>query len=163
MSDKSEKRGNKKEASPVFRGVTQLALDEKGRVAIPARYRDDLFGKEKRMVVTADPHRCLLIYPQLFWEPIQEKLMALSSFDERIRGLQRLLVGYADDVMPDSAGRILLSPALRQYAQMERRAVLVGQGTRFELWDETLWQAQMVQAIRFTHDDLPLALENFSL
>ncbi len=161
MSDKAEK--NKKVTPPVFRGVTQLALDEKGRLIIPARYRDALFGKEKKIVVTADPHRCLLIYPQLLWEPIQEKLMALSSFDERIRGLQRLLVGYADDVAPDNAGRILLSPALRQYAQMDRRAVLVGQGTRFELWDETLWQSQMTQAIRFSHDDLPPALENFSL
>ncbi len=163
MSDRQEKRGNIKEAAPVFRGVTQLALDEKGRIAIPARYRDALFGKEKRIVVTADPHRCLLIYPRPLWEPIQEKLMALSSFDERTRGLQRLLVGYADDVMPDNAGRILLSLALRQYAQMDRRAVLVGQGTRFELWDETLWQAQMAQAVRFSHDDLPSVLENFSL
>lgn len=148
---------------PMFRGVSQLSLDEKGRLSIPARYRDALFGEEKKLVITADPHRCLLIYTQSVWEPIQNKLMALSSFDERIRALQRLLVGYADDVVPDNAGRVLLSPALRQYAQLDRRIVLVGQGTRFELWDETLWQSQMAQAIRFSHDDLPPALENFSL
>ncbi|MDR2244515.1 MAG: division/cell wall cluster transcriptional repressor MraZ [Burkholderiales bacterium] len=153
-----------KVSTPVFRGVTQLALDSKGRLAVPARYREalHLYG-EGCLVITADPSRCLLVYPQPIWEPIQEKLMALSSFDERIRALQRLLVGYADDVALDGAGRALVSPALRQYAQLDHRVVLVGQGGHFELWDEGLWQAQMAQAVRLTHDDLPPVLDGFSL
>ncbi|MDR0247008.1 MAG: division/cell wall cluster transcriptional repressor MraZ [Burkholderiales bacterium] len=153
-----------KVAAPCFRGVNPLALDPKGRLAIPTCYREALhLCGEGRLVITVDPSRCLLIYPQPIWEPIQEKLMALSSFDERTRALQRLLVGYADDVTLDSAGRVLVSPALRQYAKLDHRMVLVGQGARFELWDEGLWQAQMEPIRSLTRDDLPPALEGFSL
>jgi MraZ protein len=101
-------------APPVFRGVTQLVLDVKGRLAVPARHRDALVRGGDRVVLTADPSRCLLLYPLAAWEPIQARLMALSSFNEKIRGLQRLLVGHADDVEIDAAGRILVPPALRR-------------------------------------------------
>ncbi|TMG82747.1 MAG: division/cell wall cluster transcriptional repressor MraZ, partial [Betaproteobacteria bacterium] len=95
----------------MFRGVTQLALDNKGRLAIPAKHREAL-GQEAdgRLVLTADPSHCLLLYPLLSWEPIQQRLMALSSFNEKTRALQRLLVGHADDVALDGAGRILVPP-----------------------------------------------------
>ena len=90
----------------VFRGVTQLALDAKGRLAIPGKHRAALAGPsengERTLVVTADPSRCLLVYPRATWEPIQARLMALSSFNDEIRGLQRLLVGHADDVEMDA-------------------------------------------------------------
>jgi MraZ protein len=149
---------------PVFRGVTQLALDAKGRLAIPARHRDVLVAhRSQRMVLTADPSRCLLLYPLGAWEPIQARLMSLSSFNERIRALQRLLVGHADDVELDGAGRILVPPALRRYANLDKRVVLVGQGQRFELWDETQWQAQTAQAVAFPTEDLPPELSGFSL
>jgi MraZ protein len=149
---------------PVFRGVTELVLDAKGRLAIPARHRDALAAVSGgRLVVTADPSRCLLLYPLAAWEPIQARLMSLSSFDERIRGLQRLLVGHADDVELDAAGRILVPPALRRYAALERAVVLVGQGRKFEIWDEGKWTAQTAQAIAFPADVLPPALEGVSL
>ena len=121
--------GSPGERLPVFRGVTQLVLDAKGRLAIPARHRDALAGDGNgRLVLTADPSRCLLLYPLAAWEPIQARLMALSSFDEKIRGLQRLIVGHADDVEIDAAGRILVPPALRRYANLDKHVVLVGQG-----------------------------------
>ena len=101
------------------------------------------------LVLTADPSRCLLLYPRAAWEPIQARLMALSSFNEQIRGLQRLLVGHADDVDIDANGRILVPPALRQYASLDHHVVLVGQGNKFELWDETQWQEQTARAITF--------------
>lgn len=151
-------------ALPVFRGVTQLALDAKGRLAIPTRHRDVLVAHDSQhLVLTADPSRCLLLYPLAAWEPIQTRLMALSSFNDRIRGLQRLLVGHADDVELDSAGRILVPPALRRYASLDKRVVFVGQGHRFELWDETQWQAQTAQAVAFPADGLPPELAGFSL
>ena len=151
-------------AVPVFRGVTQLALDAKGRLAIPARHRDVLLAHaSQRMILTADPSRCLLLYPLAAWEPIQARLMSLSSFNERIRAIQRLIVGHADDVELDAAGRILVPPALRRYANLDKRVVLVGQGQRFELWDETQWQAQTAQAVAFPSDDLPPELAGFSL
>lgn len=151
-------------AAATFRGVTQLVLDAKGRLAIPARHRDALtVSGDSRLIVTADPSRCLLVYPLPVWEPIQARLMALSSFDERIRGLQRLLVGHADDVEIDAAGRILVPPALRQYARLDKHVVLVGQGRKFELWDEAQWQAQTAQAIGFPANGLPPELDGFSL
>src|ERR1700686_3438880 len=115
------------------------------------------------MVLTADPSRCLLLYPSPDWEPIQKRLMALSSFNDKIRGLQRLLVGHADDVELDGTGRILVSPALRQYAGLDHRAVLVGQGNKFELWDETRWLEQTARTITFSAGELPPELDGFSL
>ena len=159
--------GSTGSAMAVFRGVTQLALDAKGRLAIPARLRDVLAGSpdtaERALIVTADPSRCLLVYPRATWEPIQARLMSLSSFNEPIRRLQRLLVGYADDVDLDGAGRILVSPELRRYAGLEHRVVLVGQGNKFELWDEPRWQEQTAQTITFSAGELPPELDGFSL
>jgi MraZ protein len=147
--------------------VTQLALDAKGRLAIPGKHRAALAGSadspERTLIVTADPSRCLLVYPRATWEPIQARLMALSSFNEQIRGLQRLLVGHADEVDMDGTGRILVPPALRQYAGLEHRVVLVGQGSKFELWDEAKWQQETARAITFPAGDLPPELHGFSL
>jgi len=151
----------------VFRGVTQLALDAKGRLAIPGKHRAALAGSgdspERMLIVTADPSRCLLVYPRATWEPIQARLMALSSFNEQIRGLQRLLVGHADEVDMDGAGRILVPPALRQYAGLDHRVVLVGQGSKFELWDDAKWQQETARAITFPAGGLPPELDGFSL
>jgi len=149
---------------PVFRGVTLLALDAKGRLAIPARHRDALGRVSNgRLVLTADPSHCLLLYPLAAWEPIQARLMSLSSFNDKIRSLQRLLVGYADDVDIDGAGRILVPPSLRRYANLDKHVVLVGQGHKFELWDEAQWQAQTAQTIAFPADALPSELDGFTL
>jgi MraZ protein len=148
----------------VFRGVAHLALDNKGRLAIPAKHRDTLAANGNgQLVLTADPSHCLLLYPLPDWEPIQERLMALSSFDEKIRGLQRLLVGHADDVEIDGAGRILVPPALRQFARLDKRVVLVGQGKKFELWDEAAWLDRTAQAVGFPAGGLPPELDGFSL
>ena len=98
----------------VFRGVSELVLDAKGRLAIPARHRDGLGAPGNgRLIITADHSGCLLIYPFAEWEPIETRLMSLSSFDDKIRSLQRLIVGHADEVDIDAAGRILIPPALR--------------------------------------------------
>lgn len=156
--------GNAGPASALFRGVTQLVLDAKGRLVVPARHRDGLTPNDDgRLVLTADPSRCLLLYPLAAWEPIQARLMALSSFNDQLRGLQRLLVGHADDVEIDAAGRILVPPALRKYATLDKHVVLVGQGQKFELWDEARWQAQTAQAIAFPGNGLPPELDGFSL
>jgi MraZ protein len=147
----------------LFRGVSELVLDAKGRLAIPARHREGLAANGNgHIVITADHGGCLLIYPVATWEPLQAQLMALSSFDATIRSLQRLLVGHADDVELDAAGRILVPPALRRYAGLEKRVVLVGQGQKLELWDEIRWQAQIAQTIAFP-PVLPAGLEGFSL
>ena len=148
----------------MFRGVTHLALDNKGRLAVPAKHREALGQQaDGRLVLTADPSHCLLLYPLLAWEPIEQRLMALSSFNEKTRALQRLLVGHADDVVLDGAGRILVPPALRQYATLDKRIVLVGQGNKFELWDEQKWLDQTELSLAFPAGGLPPELDGFSL
>lgn len=148
----------------MFRGITQLSLDAKGRIAIPAKYRADLVAKcSGQLIVTADPEHCLLIYPQPAWEPIEQKLNALSSFKPQIRKLQRLLIGSAYDVEMDNAGRILITPPLRGYAGLTKDVVLVGQGEKFELWDETQWNLQIEDVLAFNEEEMPSELEGFSL
>lgn len=148
----------------MFRGVAQLNLDSKGRLAVPARHRDALLERcGGHLVLTADSDRCVLIYPLPDWEPIEQKLMALSSFNAQIRALQRRLVGYAEDVQMDTTGRILVSPALRSYAHLEKSVVLVGQGNKFELWDEDSWEQLLERGGGFGAGGLPPELEGFSL
>jgi len=148
----------------MFRGVANLNLDSKGRLAMPAKYRDALLSRsEGRLIVTADPSKCLLIYPFPDWEPIEQKLNGLSSFNPQTRALQRLLVGMASDTEMDGAGRILLSAPLRQFAGLDKNVVLVGQGGKFELWDEDQWSVQLDQALLFQSGGLPPELEGFSL
>lgn len=148
----------------MFRGVTQLSLDAKGRLAIPARYRSELTSTcSGHLIVTVDPSKCLLIYPQPAWEPIEQKLNNLSSFDSKTRNLQRLLVGNASDVEMDAAGRILLPLPLRLFAGLSKDVVLVGQGAKFELWDEVQWNLQIEEALAFKDGDMPPELDGFSL
>ena len=116
-----------------------------------------------RVVITADSDKCLLMYPLPDWEPIQQKLMGLSSFNPRIRDLQRRLIGYAEDVEMDAAGRVLVSSALREFASLEKNVVLVGQGNKFELWDKEQWEQVLERASGFGDGDLPPELEGFSL
>ncbi|NNM82745.1 MAG: division/cell wall cluster transcriptional repressor MraZ [Burkholderiales bacterium] len=147
----------------MFHGSSRLNLDSKGRLAIPAKYRDELVVScEGRLVVTADPDHCLLVYPRQEWEPIQKKLMSLSSFNAKTRALQRLLVGYAEDVEMDGAGRILLPGTLRTYAGLDKSVVIAGQGNRLELWDEEKWSQQSAM-VGSLEEDMPSELEGFSL
>jgi len=148
----------------VFRGVTSLTLDSKGRLAVPVRFREVLQVRAQgKLVVTADSATCLLLYPAPDWEPIQQKLMSLSSFNSRTRDLQRLLVGNASDVDVDGAGRILIPGPLRKFAGLEKDVALVGQGARFELWDEVKWAAQMERSSAPSEQDIPPDLDGFSL
>ncbi len=148
----------------MFRGVTALTLDSKGRLAMPARYREVLqLRASGKLVVTADSASCLLIYAAPDWEPIQQKLMGLSSFNPRTRDLQRLLVGNASDVEMDAAGRILVPAPLRKFAGLDKDVALVGQGARFELWDEGKWGEQMERSMALDESSIPPELEGFSL
>lgn len=148
----------------MFRGVTTLSLDTKGRLMVPSRYRDALAAQgDGRVVVTVDPSECLLLFPLVEWEPIEKKLNSLSSFNPQTRSLQRLLVGNAADLELDGAGRILLPAMLREFAALDKSVVMVGQGVKFELWNESRWQAQMDVALTFKSGEMPAELAGFSL
>ena len=115
----------------MFRGISPLTLDNKFRLAVPARHRDALLERcGGHLVITADADRCLLMYPLPEWELIQQKLESLSNMDPRVRELQRRLIGFAVDTEMDTAGRLLIAPGLRKYAELVSKVALVGQGAR---------------------------------
>jgi MraZ protein len=130
----------------MFRGVNKLTLDAKGRLVMPTRYRERLQERcGGRMVVTVDKDLCLLLYPLPDWEDTERKLNKLPTLDPQMRGLQRLMVGYATDLELDGHGRLLLPANLREFSHITRDATLIGQGFRFELWDEARWNAQCTE------------------
>ena len=151
----------------MFRGANKVTLDAKGRVAMPARYRDTLVERsEGRLVATVDrSDRCLLIYPLPDWEEIERKLMRQPTLNPQARRLQRLMVGHATDLELDSHGRVLVPPKLREYAGLSRQAMLIGQGSRFELWDEQHWNERRDELLQAGDEtrELPPQLEQLSL
>lgn len=146
----------------MFQGATQLSLDSKNRLAIPVRYRDFLLGAGE-LILTADVDGCLLLYPQSAWLPIREQLLGLSALNPQIRALQRLLIGYAESVQMDSAGRVLISPCLRSFAALDKRVMLVGLGHKFELWDEDKWHSQQQLGLQWMAGGMPAELTGFAL
>jgi MraZ protein len=150
----------------MFRGANKLTLDVKGRMVMPTRYRErlqELCGG--KLVVTVDKDQCLLIYPLPDWEEIERKLMRLPTLNPQARRLQRLMVGHATDLELDGHGRVLLPPKLREFGLLTRDAMLIGQGARFELWDEARWNERRDEwlASDDTTTDLPAELETLSL
>ncbi|MBK9521714.1 MAG: division/cell wall cluster transcriptional repressor MraZ [Rhodocyclaceae bacterium] len=148
----------------MFQGAAPLSLDAKGRLAVPAKHRDALVAAgEGRLVLTAHPHGCLLLYPQPTWVPIRAQIVALSSFSAQTAAARRLLVGFAEDVELDSAGRLLVSPSLRQYAHFEKDIWFVGQGGNFEIWSDAGWRAQQVSMSALGDTPLAAGLDNLAL
>lgn len=150
-----------------FRGINNLTLDAKGRMAVPSRYRERLLEIcGGRIVITVDRDHCLLVYPLPEWEIIENKLVSLPSLNKQARLLQRLLIGYATECEIDSQGRVLLPAMLREFAGLNKKTVLIGQGKKFEIWDEDTWnesQGEWVESVKNGDDDLPAALEELSL
>ena len=138
---------------------------------MPVRFRDLFIGEtdpniNPQLVVTIDTEEpCLLIYPLLEWDRIQQKLEQLPSFNPTARRIQRLLIGHATDLELDANGRILLPALLREYAQLDKKIILLGQGKKIELWSESLWNARRetyLQANSNT-EELPELLHQLSL
>ncbi|MFV1982426.1 MAG: division/cell wall cluster transcriptional repressor MraZ [Thiohalomonadales bacterium] len=152
----------------MFRGVNTLNLDAKGRMAMPSRYREQISEQsDGKLIVTVDRDHCLLLYPLPEWEEIERKLVRLPSLNKQARRMQRLLIGHATDCDLDNSGRLLLPPPLREFAELEKRIVLIGQGNKFEIWDEDKWNEKRDDWLKESDDeddmDLPDELESFSL
>ena len=149
----------------MFRGVQHINLDAKGRLSVPARQRESLLDiSAGSIVVSIDPQSsCLVLYPLREWERIERDVQNLPTLNPTIRRFQRLVLGYASDLDLDSNGRILLPGALREYAHLEKRVVLVGQGNKLELWSESLWEAECEAALAAEEADLPAELMELKL
>jgi MraZ protein len=145
----------------MFRGPSKVTLDSKGRMAIPTRYRDAIAERcEGRLVATIDRDPCLLLYPIPDWEDVERRLMRLPGNKPAIRAFQRRMVGHAAEMEMDSHGRVLIPKELREIAGLERQVMLIGQGNKFELWDEGRWSQWLAQSNAQAGQDLPPELES---
>ncbi|HMR84022.1 MAG TPA: division/cell wall cluster transcriptional repressor MraZ [Niabella sp.] len=119
-----------------FLGEFEATVDAKGRFLLPAGFKKQLGeGDTERFVINRGFEKCLSLYPLSSWEPIAEKINALNDFDPKVRQFKRYFLNGATIVEPDSAGRLLLPPTLREYATLQKDIVLVPAGNKMEIWD----------------------------
>jgi MraZ protein len=151
----------------MFRGAAKITLDDKGRMVVPARFREPLIERSSgRLVVTVHMGgQRLVIYPMDDWLEVERKIMGLSSVNPETERFQQLMVGLANEQVLDGHGRMLLPPDLRRLANIERHAVLVGQGSRFELWEEKRWTDKVDFMLKSgtSKSDLPPDVGSFSI
>lgn len=136
----------------MFSGASNLSLDVKGRIAIPTRYREAL---GTNVVLTGDPSGCLLLFTQKDWKPFEDYVRNLPADDKSTKPLKRVWFGCKLDCEIDNAGRLLLTPELREHAKLERKVQMIGQDDRFELWSEAGLLEQKELARRIDRDGLP--------
>lgn len=152
----------------MFRGLSSLSIDSKGRIAIPSRHRERLAAMaEGCLVLTLSPlDQSLWLYPLPEWEIIEAKLAELSDFETQSRRTKQMMRGYASDCQLDGQGRILLPQELRDYAGLSKDIILLGQGNKFELWDADTWNDQRqawLRAVSEGGDEPSDALRSLSL
>jgi MraZ protein len=138
------------ESAAVFQGETAITVDDKGRLAIPTTYREQVAGEcGNRLVITYNPFEqgCLWLFPYAEWEQVRDQVNALPKVKKVHRDMQMKLVGAAAVVEPDGAARILLPASQRATTGIEKKAVLLGMGNKFELWSEQAHLAKIRQTI----------------
>lgn len=144
-------------AQIVFQGASALALDAKGRLAVPARHRELLAAMAQgQLTLTKHPDGCLLIFPRPAWEGFRDKIAALPM---QATGWKRVFLGNAMDVEMDGASRVLISPELRAAAGLSKEVMLLGMGSHFELWDAARYATHEAEVMQ---QGLPDVLRDFS-
>ncbi|ABA59316.1 Protein of unknown function UPF0040 [Nitrosococcus oceani ATCC 19707] len=149
----------------MFRGITTLNLDAKGRLSIPAKYRKSLgICCDGKVIITVDLlEPCLQLYPLPEWEIVERKLVALPSHNRQARYIKRRLIGHAEECELDGHGRILLPLELRSRTELGKNISLVGQGNKFELWDSMVWERQMAKEEASAKEELTRELALLAL
>lgn len=146
-------------------GVSHLNLDPKNRLAVPAKYREYLQEKSNaKLVITLESAQCLVIYPEHEWEIVRHKIQTLpNSLHPLVKSYQRLVLGHAETLEIDKAGRILIPQSLKETVKLLRETVLVGMGNRFELWDKSSWQLETEKALQASSEELAGLLTGLSI
>ncbi len=138
----------------MFKGISSLSIDAKGRASMPQRYRAVFCLEQKsKLIITADRDKCLLIYTLSNWGLIEQKLSNLPSYNKDARFIQRLLIGYATETEIDIQGRFMIPNPLREYAHIQKKVILLGQGNKFELWSENIWNKNIKTWLSNSCDD----------
>ena len=141
----------------MFQGASFLALDTKGRLSVPTRYREVLSATaNSQITITKHPHGCLMIFPRNEWEKFRERIASLPM---QAQWWKRIFLGNAMDVDIDATGRVLVSPVLRAVSSISKDTVLLGMGSYFELWDAATYAAQEAEQMR---GDMPDVFRDFS-
>ena len=125
----------------LFLGTHTPKLDAKGRMFLPAKFRDRL--KEGGMVITRGQERCLYIYPRATFEQIAMQWQSAPTTNRRVRDQQRMFLSGAYDEAPDSQGRLTIPQMLRDYAGLSTECTVIGAGDRLEIWDTAAWTAYL--------------------
>lgn len=144
-------------ANFVFQGASALAMDAKGRLAVPTRHREVLQALcAGQLTVTRHPEGCLMVFPRPAWEAFRDRIAALPM---SAAGWKRVFLGNAQDVEIDAAARVLIAPELRAAAGLTKDVMLLGMGSHFELWDAAAYAAHEAKVME---SELPDALKDFS-
>jgi len=126
----------------VFLGTFSPKLDDKGRLILPAKYRDELGDG---LVITRGQERCLYVFSESEFEAIQERMRKAPLTSKKARDFQRVFLSGAHDEVPDKQHRVTIPSALRKYAGLERDLAVIGNGTRAEIWDADAWTAYLAE------------------
>ena len=149
----------------MFRGVQQINMDAKGRLAMPAKHRERLLADcAGQLVATINTQaKCLAIYPLPVWEQIEKEIQELPTLNPAVARFQRMVIGHASELDLDGSGRILLPQSLRDYAGLEKKVVLVGLGKKLELWSEEQWLRERDESLQDTAGNEAMPAEMLSL
>ncbi len=137
----------------MFLGTHSPRLDEKGRIILPAKFREELADG---LVLTRGQERCIYVFSQREFERIHESMREAPISSKQSRDYIRVFLSGASDEVPDKQGRVTIPPALRSYAGLERELAVIGAGTRAEIWDAQAWDAYLAEkeaAFSETDDD----------
>ena len=129
----------------MFRGSSNHTIDPKGRIIIPARFRDTIKTETGNGAMVTVMDNCLFAYPFETWFEIENKIMSLPTTNAYMRRFRRVFIGEASECKCDRQDRILIPPTLRQYAKLEKEIVLVGSLKHFEIWSKDLWDAEKAE------------------
>lgn len=130
----------------MFRGRFEHTIDPKGRVSIPAKFRELLSEKYEDRIVITNFDRCLVAYPYEEWRSVEEKIGSLSMVKKEVKAFQRFFISGAAECPIDKLGRVLIPPTLRAYALLEKDVVFAGMGKMFELWSRERWTEEIKRA-----------------
>jgi len=130
----------------MFRGRFEHTIDPKGRVSIPAKFRELLSEKYDDRLIITNFDCCLVAYPYEEWRSVEEKISSLSMVKKEVKAFQRFFISGATECPIDKLGRILIPPTLRVYALMEKDVVFAGMGKMFEIWSRERWAEEIKRA-----------------
>ncbi len=144
----------------MFRGRYYHNIDAKGRTSLPSRFREALLGAgETHLVITNFYDECLVAYPLVGWEELEQKIGELSMMREEVVAFQRFFISGATECTIDKLGRILIPPLLREYARLDREIVFVGLVKKFEIWDKQRWEEKFQAAAELAREKRHILFE----